>query len=153
MIKVGILIGSKTDLPYTEPTLQILTEMGIEHELNVLSAHRKPQAVAEYSQQAKSKGIEVIIAMAGGAAALPGTVAAWTEIPVIGVPLPTSEVKGIDALYAIVQMPPGIPVGCVGIGEWGARNAAYLAASIVGLQDKEVRDLSLIHISEPTRPY
>ena len=141
MIKVGILIGSKTDLPYTEPTLQILTEMGIEHELNVLSAHRKPQAVAEYSQQAKSKGIEVIIAMAGGAAALPGTVAAWTEIPVIGVPLPTSEVKGIDALYAIVQMPPGIPVGCVGIGEWGARNAAYLAASIVGLQDKDVRDL------------
>ena len=129
------------DSPYTEPTLQILTEMGIEHELNVLSAHRKPQAVAEYSQQAKSKGIEVIIAMAGGAAALPGTVAAWTEIPVIGVPLPTSEVKGIDALYAIVQMPPGIPVGCVGIGEWGARNAAYLAASIVGLQDKEVRDL------------
>ena len=79
--------------------------------------------------------------MAGGAAALPGTVAAWTEIPVIGVPLPTSEVKGIDALYSIVQMPPGIPVGCVGIGEWGARNAAYLAASIVGLQDKEVRDL------------
>ena len=141
MIKVGILIGSKTDLPYTEPTLQILTEMGIEHELNVLSAHRKPQAVAEYSQQAKSKGIEVIIAMAGGAAALPGTVAAWTEIAVILVPLPTSEVKGIDALYAIVQMPPGIPVGCVGIGEWGARNAAYLAASIVGLQDKEVRDL------------
>ena len=141
MIKVGILIGSKTDLPYTEPTLQILTEMGIEHELNVLSAHSKPQAVAEYSQQAKSKGIEVIIAMAGGAAALPGTVAAWTEIPVIGVPLPTSEVKGIDALYAIVQMPPGIPVGCVGIGEWGARNAAYLAASIVGLQDKGVRDL------------
>ena len=141
MIKARILIGSKTDLPYTEPTLQILTEMGIEHELNVLSAHRKPQAVAEYSQQAKSKGIEVIIAMAGGAAALPGTVAAWTEIPVIGVPLPTSEVKGIDALYAIVQMPPGIPVGCVGIGEWGARNAAYLAASIVGLQDKEVRDL------------
>ena len=103
MIKVGILIGSKTDLPYTEPTLQILTEMGIEHELNVLSAHRKPQAVAEYSQQAKS--------------------------------------KGIDALYAIVQMPPGIPVGCVGIGEWGARNAAYLAASIVGLQDKGVRNL------------
>ena len=141
MIKVGILIGSKTDLPYTEPTLQILTEMGIEHELNVLSAHRKPQAVAEYSQQAKSKGIEVIIAMAGGAAALPGPVAAWTEIPVIGVPLATSEVNGIDALYAIVQMPPGIPVGCVGIGEWGARNAAYLAASIVGLQDKGVRDL------------
>ena len=141
MIKVGILIGSKTDLPFTEPTMQILTEMGIEHELNVLSAHRKPQAVAEYSQQAKSKGIEVIIAMAGGAAALPGTVAAWTEIPVIGVPLPTSEVKGIDALYAIVQMPPGVPVGCVGIGEWGARNAAYLAASIVGLQDKAVRDL------------
>ena len=141
MIKVGILIGSKTDLPFTEPTMQILTEMGIEHELNVLSAHRKPQAVAEYSQQAKSKGIEVIIAMAGGAAALPGTVAAWTEIPVIGVPLPTSEVKGIDALYAIVQMPPGVPVGCVCIGEWGARNAAYLAASIVGLQDKAVRDL------------
>ena len=141
MIKVGILIGSKTALPYTEPTLQILTEMGIEHELNVLSAHRKPQAVAEYSQQAKSKGIEVIIAMAGGAAALPGTFAAWTEIPVIGVPLPTTEVKGIDALYAIVQMAPGIPVVCVGIGEWGARNAAYLAASIVGLQDKEVRDL------------
>ena len=137
---VGVVIGSKSDDPQIQDTLRILDEMGIEHELSVLSAHRTPQKVAQYAQSAQERGIEVIIAAAGGAAALPGAIAAWTDLPVIGVPLPSSELKGIDALHSIVQMPPGIPVGCVAVGAWGARNAAYLAASILGLKHDKIRD-------------
>jgi 5-(carboxyamino)imidazole ribonucleotide mutase len=94
----------------------------------------------EWATTAEERGLQVIIAGAGGAAALPGVVASWTTLPVIGVPLPTSELKGVDALHAIVQMPPGVPVACVAIGSWGARNAAYLAASILSLGRPEVRD-------------
>ncbi len=104
-----------------------------------MSAHRSPELVREYVQSAESRGIEVFIAAAGGAAALPGVVASWTTVPVIGVPLASSELKGLDALMAVAQMPPGIPVACVAIGSWGARNAAYLAAEILGLKYDKIK--------------
>ena len=137
---VGVVIGSKSDEPQIQDTLRILDELGIDHEMSVLSAHRTPQKVADYAQSAQERGIEVIIAAAGGAAALPGVVAAWTDLPVIGVPLPSSELKGVDALYAIVQMPPGVPVASVAVGSWGARNAAYLAAGILSLKHDKIRE-------------
>lgn len=119
--------------------LDILKEFGIEHEVNVISAHRTPEKARKYAQEARGRGIEVIIAAAGGAAHLPGVMASWTTLPVIGVPLATSELKGIDALYAIVQMPAGIPVATVAVGAAGARNAAYLAAEILGLKHDKIR--------------
>lgn len=137
---VSIVIGSKSDEPQVQDTLRILEELGIAHELHVLSAHRTPQRVADYARSAQERGVEVIIAAAGGAAALPGVVASWTDLPVIGIPLPSSELKGVDALYAIVQMPPGVPVACVAVGAWGARNAAYLAAGILGLKHDKIRE-------------
>jgi 5-(carboxyamino)imidazole ribonucleotide mutase len=121
-------------------TVDVLDQMGIEHEVVAMSAHRTPEKVMEYASSARDRGIKVIIAGAGGAAALPGTVAAWTTLPVIGVPLPSSDLKGVDALYAIAQMPPGIPVATVAIGNWGARNAAFLATQIIGLTDSAARD-------------
>ncbi len=136
---VGVLVGSKTDEPLIQDTLKVLTEMGIAHEFNVMSAHRAPQRVMDYVSTAEERGIEVIIAGAGGSAALPGVVASWTTLPVIGIPLPTSDLEGVDALYTIVQMPPGVPVACVAIGAWGARNAAYLAASILGIKYPEIK--------------
>lgn len=140
MPQVGILIGSKSDQPVLQDTLRILGEMGIEHELMVMSAHRSPERVREYVQNAPQRGIEVFIAAAGGAAALPGVVASWSILPVIGVPIPSSDLKGIDSLYSIVQMPPGVPVACMAVGEWGARNAAYFAAQILGLKYDKIRD-------------
>ena len=137
---VGVIIGSKSDEPTIQETLRVLDELGIDNELRVHSAHRTPQRVADYAQSAQERGIEVIIAAAGGAAALPGVVAAWTDLPVIGVPIASGELKGIDALYSIVQMPPGVPVACVAVGSWGARNAAYLAAGILSLKHNKVRE-------------
>ncbi len=136
---VGVVIGSKSDEAQIQDTLRVLDELGVSHELHVMSAHRTPQKVSDYAQAAQGRGIEVIIAAAGGAAALPGAIAAWTEVPVIGVPLPSSELKGIDALYSIAQMPPGVPVATVAVGAWGARNAAYLAAAILGLKHDDIR--------------
>ncbi|PZC50452.1 MAG: 5-(carboxyamino)imidazole ribonucleotide mutase [Chloroflexi bacterium] len=136
---VGVVIGSKTDEPLIQDTLGILENLGIDHELLAISAHRTPQKVADYASSAENRGIEVIIAGAGGAAALPGTIAAWTDLPVIGIPLGTSELKGVDALHAIVQMPPGVPVACVAVGSWGARNAAYLAASILSIKHEKIK--------------
>ena len=121
-------------------TVDVLGQMGIEHEVVAMSAHRTPEKVMQYALSARERGIKVIIAGAGGAAALPGTVAAWTTLPVIGVPLPSSDLNGVDALYAITQMPPGIPVATVAIGGWGARNAAFLATQIIGLTDDAARD-------------
>jgi 5-(carboxyamino)imidazole ribonucleotide mutase len=137
---VGVVMGSASDEPHLQETLKVLDELGVPHEVSVLSAHRTPKRVMEYAVQAEDRGLEVLIAAAGGAAALPGALAAWTILPVIGVPLPTSELKGVDALYAIVQMPPGVPVACVAVGAWGARNAAYLAASILALKHPAIRD-------------
>ncbi len=134
---VSVVMGSQTDAPLMQPAIDTLKELGIEHEVLIISAHRTPEKAREHGISARERGIEVIIAAAGGAAHLPGVLASWTTLPVIGVPLPTSELKGIDALYSIVQMPSGIPVACVGIG--GARNAALLAAEILGLKYDKIR--------------
>jgi 5-(carboxyamino)imidazole ribonucleotide mutase len=128
---VGILIGSESDRELLEPAVEELNDRGISHELRVLSAHRDPRGVAEYGSTAALRGVRVIIAAAGMSAALPGAVAAYTELPVIGVPLISSKstAGGLDAILAIVQMPPGVPVACVSLN--GARNAAILAAKIL----------------------
>lgn len=139
MPQVGIIIGSASDEPTMQDTLKTLSDLGIEAELTVASAHRNPAKVQEYVEQAPGRGVEVFIAAAGGAAALPGVVASHTTLPVIGVPLASSELKGVDALHSIVQMPPGIPVACVAVGAWGARNAALLAAQILGVKYPTVR--------------
>jgi 5-(carboxyamino)imidazole ribonucleotide mutase len=120
-------------------TESVLRDLGIEHEVVVVSAHRNPEALRQYAQAARSRGIEVIIAAAGGAAHLPGALASWTTIPVIGVPVPSTDLKGIDALLAIVQMPAGVPVATVAVGTAGAKNAAYLAAQILGVKYEAAR--------------
>jgi len=137
---VGIVIGSKTDEPHIQPALDMLKQLNIEYEFSILSAHRNPDKVREYASKVGERGIELIIAAAGAAAHLPGVVASWTTLPVIGVPLPTSELKGVDSLYSIVQMPAGVPVACVGIGAAGAKNAALLAAQILGIKHKEIKN-------------
>jgi 5-(carboxyamino)imidazole ribonucleotide mutase len=136
---VGVVMGSKSDTEAVQPVLDTLKELGIDYEVNVISAHRTPEKARQYGQTARGCGIEVIIAAAGGAAHLPGVMASWTTIPVIGIPLPGGELKGIDALYSIVQMPAGIPVACVAVGSAGAKNAAYLAAEILGLKYENIR--------------
>lgn len=133
---VGVLMGSKSDLPTMQGCLDTLSELGIEHEHHVMSAHRTPAKVQEYASGAAGRGIEVLIAAAGMAAALPGAVTAWTTLPVIGVPLASGALNGVDSLYAIVQMPPGLPVATVAIN--GAKNAAYLAAQILSLSHPEI---------------
>ncbi len=135
---VGVVMGSKSDMPVMQDTLDTLKQLGIEYEVSVISAHRTPDKAREYGKTARERGIEVIIAAAGGAAHLPGVMASWTTLPIIGVPLPTSDLKGIDSLYAIVQMPPGMPVATVSVGAWGARNAALLAAQILGLKHDRI---------------
>jgi 5-(carboxyamino)imidazole ribonucleotide mutase len=135
---VGVILGSKSDLPLMESCVKVLDELGIEHEVKVCSAHRNPRGVMEWASSARERGLKVVIAAAGGAAHLPGVVAAWTDLPVIGVPVPTQHLGGVDSLYSIVQMPAGIPVATVAIGEAGAKNAAWLAARILGLADPEV---------------
>ena len=136
---VGIVMGSSSDETLMQETIDVLKQMGIDYELVVMSAHRTPEKVMQYGQSARSRGIETIIAGAGGSAGLPGVLASWTTIPVIGVPLPTSDLKGVDSLYAIAQMPPGIPVACVAVGSWGARNAAFLASQILGIKHDNIR--------------
>jgi len=133
-------MGSKSDAEAVQSTLDVLKELSIDYEVSVISAHRNPEKARQYGLAARSKGIEVIIAAAGGAAHLPGVLASWTTLPVIGVPLASSELKGIDALYSIVQMPAGIPVASVAIGTAGAKNAAYLAAEILGLKYDKIRE-------------
>jgi 5-(carboxyamino)imidazole ribonucleotide mutase len=136
---VGVVMGSQSDAETLQSTLEVLTQLDIDHEVNVISAHRTPEKAKQYAISARERGIEVIIAAAGGAAHLPGVLASWTTLPVIGVPLASSELKGVDALYSIVQMPAGIPVACVAIGSAGAKNAAYLAAEILGLKHASIK--------------
>jgi len=136
---VGVILGSKSDLPLMESCVKVLDELGIENEVKVCSAHRNPRGVMEWATSARERGLKVVIAAAGGAAHLPGVVAAWTDLPVIGVPVPTQHLGGVDSLYSIVQMPAGIPVATVAIGEAGAKNAAWLAARIIGVTDEEVQ--------------
>jgi 5-(carboxyamino)imidazole ribonucleotide mutase len=136
---VGVVMGSKSDAGVMQAALDVLTELGIAHEVNVISAHRNPEKARQYAGSARERGIEVIIAAAGMAAHLPGVLASWTTLPVIGVPMASGELKGVDALYSIVQMPAGIPVACMAIGSPGARNAAYLAAEILGIKHDKIR--------------
>jgi 5-(carboxyamino)imidazole ribonucleotide mutase len=140
MPKVAVVMGSKSDAEAIKPALDTLDMMGIDYELKVISAHRNPERGREYGLAARSNGIEVIIAAASGAAHLPGVLASWTTLPVIGVPLPANELKGVDALYSMAQMPAGVPVATVAIGSAGAKNAAFLAAEILGLKYDTIRE-------------
>jgi len=137
MALVGVVLGSKTDASLIQPGIDILEELGIDYQVSVISAHRNPDKARKYGLEAGKRGFEVIIAAAGYAAHLPGILASWTTIPVIGVPLSTSELKGVDALLSITQMPAGVPVACVGIN--GAKNAALLAAQILGVKHDEIK--------------
>ena len=137
-MKVGIIMGSDSDLPVMSAAADFLSELEIEYEITVVSAHRTPDRMCEYAQTARKRGIGVIIAGAGGAAHLPGMVASITTLPVVGVPVKTAALGGVDSLYSIVQMPPGIPVATVAIN--GARNAGILAASILSVRDERIAD-------------
>jgi 5-(carboxyamino)imidazole ribonucleotide mutase len=132
---VGIVMGSDSDLPVMEKAADVLREMGVPYEMDISSAHRLPEKTAEYAKSARERGVEVIIAGAGMAAHLAGVIAAHTTLPVIGVPLKSGALNGVDALYSTVQMPPGIPVATVAID--GAKNAAYLACSILSIKYPE----------------
>jgi len=136
---VAVVMGSKSDTEAMQPALEVLKGLGIDYEVSVISAHRTPEKARQFGLAAQSQGIEVIIAAAGGAAHLPGVLASWTTLPVIGVPLASSELKGVDALHSIAQMPAGVPVACMAIGAPGAKNAAYLAAEILGLKYNNIR--------------
>jgi 5-(carboxyamino)imidazole ribonucleotide mutase len=137
---VAILMGSKSDWEVMRQSGETLSKFGVTHESRVLSAHRTPHETAEYVSQAEARGIEVIIAAAGGAAHLAGVCAAHTVLPVLGVPMESAALKGLDSLLSTVQMPAGIPVGTLAIGPAGARNAALLAVAILGVSRPELRD-------------
>jgi 5-(carboxyamino)imidazole ribonucleotide mutase len=137
---VGIIMGSKSDFETLSVARDLLVDLGVPHEVRIVSAHRTPDEMFQYAQTAESRGLEVIIAGAGGAAHLPGMVAAKTLVPVLGVPVPATALVGVDALLSIVQMPKGVPVGTLAIGKPGAANAALLAAEIVSLRHPEVRE-------------
>jgi 5-(carboxyamino)imidazole ribonucleotide mutase len=136
---VGVIMGSKSDWPTMKIATEMLDELGVPYEVKVVSAHRTPDLMFEYAETAQTRGLEVIIAGAGGSAHLPGMVASKTVIPVLGVPIQSKALSGHDSLLSIVQMPGGIPVGTLAIGEAGAKNAGILAAQIVGNHNEEVR--------------
>jgi 5-(carboxyamino)imidazole ribonucleotide mutase len=137
---VGVIMGSRTDLEHLQPARALLDELGIAHEARIVSAHRTPAWMLEYATTAEARGLRVIIAGAGGAAHLPGMIASSTVLPVLGVPVPTTGLAGLDALLSIVQMPAGVPVGTLAIGAAGAKNAALLAARILALHDPRLRE-------------
>ena len=137
---VGVIMGSRSDYESLAPAIEILTELAVPHEARIGSAHRTPDLMVEYAAGAEGRGLKVIIAAAGGAAHLPGMVAAKTILPVLGVPMPATALNGVDALLSIVQMPRGIPVGTLAIGKPGAANAGLLAASIVANGDPALRE-------------
>lgn len=140
MPQVAIIMGSESDRPTMQLAAEVLDSMGVSTEVVVMSAHRMPDRVREYASSARERGIKLIIAGAGMAAHLPGVIASWTTLPVIGVPLPAGELRGQDALYSMVQMPAGVPVATFGIGNSGAKNAAYFAAAVLALSDGAVRE-------------
>lgn len=146
--KVGILVGSASDLPVMEKAAEVLEELGISHEMDICSAHRLPDKTSAYARSARERGIAVIIAGAGMAAHLAGVIASHTTLPVIGVPISSGAFRGIDALLSTVQMPPGIPVATVAVD--GAKNAAFLAASILSLSHADI-EMSLAQYREKTR--
>jgi len=137
---VGVIMGSKSDWPTMEKAVEMLEAFGVPHEVKVVSAHRTPDLMFDYAESAVERGLQVIIAGAGGAAHLPGMVAAKTVVPVLGVPVQSRALSGQDSLLSIAQMPGGIPVGTLAIGEAGAKNAGILASQIVGNQYPQVRD-------------
>jgi phosphoribosylaminoimidazole carboxylase PurE protein len=138
---VGIIMGSDSDLPVMQETLEVLTNFGIPAEITVASAHRSPQRVSEYSKSARRRGLKVLIAGAGGAAHLAGVLAAETSLPVIGVPIASSPLSGWDALLSTAQMPAGVPVATMAVGKAGARNAAILAAQILAVSDRKLQEI------------
>ena len=137
--QVGLIMGSRSDWDTMQGAATTLAELGVPFEARVVSAHRTPQLLCEYSQSARGRGLQVIIAGAGGAAHLPGMTASMTSLPVLGVPVESKALKGMDSLLSIVQMPAGVPVGTLAIGRAGAVNAALLAASILALNDEKIR--------------
>jgi 5-(carboxyamino)imidazole ribonucleotide mutase len=137
---LGVVMGSKSDYEVLAPAIEILKELGIPYEARVVSAHRTPDWLFEYAEQAESRGLRVIIAGAGGAAHLPGMLAAKTLVPVLGVPVPATMLNGIDSLLSIVQMPKGVPVGTLAIGKPGAANAALFAAQMLATTDAALRE-------------
>lgn len=155
MSKVGVIMGSRSDLPTMQAAIDVLEALNINHEVKIISAHRTPKRLVEYAETAEERGISVIIAGAGGAAHLPGMVASMTHLPVLGVPVKSRSLSGLDSLLSIVQMPGGVPVGTLAIGEAGAKNAALLSASILSLHNsdlakalKEWREKQTLSISE-----
>ena len=138
--QVGVIMGSRSDLRVMSAAVDTLLALGISHEVRVVSAHRTPDWMFEYARTAEARGLQVIIAAAGGAAHLPGMIASSTVLPVLGVPIAATQLNGVDALLSIVQMPRGIPVGTLAIGEPGAANAALLAAAILGVSQPAVRE-------------
>ena len=140
MANVGIIMGSQSDWPTLKPAAEILDTLGVAHEVKIVSAHRTPDRLWDYGKTAVDRGLQVIIAGAGGAAHLPGMVAAMTHLPVLGVPVQSKALSGQDSLLSIVQMPAGIPVGTLAIGEAGATNAGLMAAAILALQDEDLSE-------------
>jgi 5-(carboxyamino)imidazole ribonucleotide mutase len=143
MAEVGIIMGSSSDLPVMQQAAEVLTEFGIDHEVRVVSAHRSPMRMVDYARSARERGLRVIIAGAGGAAHLPGMVASLTTLPVVGVPVPTAHLGGVDSLHSIVQMPGGVPVATMAIG--GARNAGLMAVRILAAADERLAALLVRH--------
>lgn len=137
--KVGVVMGSASDWATMQEACAVLTELGVPHERRVVSAHRTPELLREYATSAAARGLHVVIAGAGGAAHLPGMLAAWTTLPVLGVPVESAALRGMDSLLSIVQMPAGVPVGTLAIGTAGAKNAGFLAARILAIHDAAVR--------------
>ena len=139
-IEVSVIMGSDSDLPVMKDAVETLKKFGLRHEVKILSAHRSPEDVSKFAKSARKRGIKVIIAGAGGAAHLAGVVASLTTVPVIGVPMESKSLKGIDSLFSTVQMPSGIPVATMAIGSAGAKNAGILAAQILSVADKKLED-------------
>lgn len=148
MSKVAVVMGSNSDAQTMQATVEVLAKFEISAETFIISAHRTPEKARTFALNAESEGFEVVIAAAGYAAHLPGLIASWTTLPVIGVPLASSDLKGIDSLYAIVQMPAGIPVATVTVGAAGARNAGYLAAEILAVKYPHIKELLKKYRSE-----
>lgn len=136
--KIAVIMGSESDLPVMEQAVEVLERFGVPFEVHVLSAHRSPEAVAQFARDAESRGLQVLIAGAGGAAHLAGALSAHTTLPVIGVPIPTDQMGGMDSLLSTVQMPAGVPVACMGLGESGAGNSAVMAIEILAVADADL---------------
>lgn len=134
MLNISIVLGSKSDEPYIEGCKKVLDEAKVRYEVVITSCHREPEKTREYAKGLKNKGIKIVIALCGYSCALPGFIASYTDIPVIGVPLPTSPLKGIDSLLSIAELPSGVPVATMGIGKSGAKNAGLFALRILGLE-------------------